>query len=45
MLNTFKVMHEGEMAGFALNQGSTRYTWDGQAAIGMIERSTWLNQL
>jgi hypothetical protein len=45
MLNTFKVMHEGEMAGFALNQGSTRYIWDGQAAIGMIERSTWLNQL
>ncbi|HMO69346.1 MAG TPA: hypothetical protein PKE25_11990, partial [Novosphingobium sp.] len=26
MLNTFKVMQEGEMAGFALNQGSTRYT-------------------
>ncbi len=45
MLNTFKVMQEGEMAGFALNQGSTRYTWDGQQAIGMIERSTWLNRL
>ena len=45
MLNTFKVMQEGEMAGFALNQGSTRYTWDGQQAMGMIERSTWLNQL
>jgi len=45
LLNTFKVMHDGEMAGFALNQGSTRYTWDGQQAIGMIERSTWLNQL
>lgn len=45
MLNTFKVMHEGEMAGFALNQGSTRYSWDGQQAIGMIERSTWLNKL
>ena len=45
MLNTFKVMHDGEMAGFALNQGSTRYIWDGQEAIGMIERSTWLNKL
>ena len=45
MLNTFKVMSEGEMAGFALNQGSTRYSWDGEQAIGMIERSTWLNQL
>ena len=45
MLNTFKVMHDGEMAGFALNQGSTRYVWDGQEAMGMIERSTWLNQL
>lgn len=44
-LNTFKVMHDGEMAGFALNQGSTHYTWDDQQAIGMIERSTWLNQL
>ncbi len=45
MLNTFKVMGEGEMAGFALNQGAARYTWDGQEAIGMIERSTWLNKL
>ncbi len=45
MLNTFKVMSEGEMAGFALNQGSTRYSWDGQEAMGMIERSTWLNKL
>ena len=45
MLNTFKVMHEGEMAGFALNQGSTHYDWDGSQAIGMIERSTWLNKL
>jgi hypothetical protein len=45
MLNTFKVMSEGEMAGFALNQGSTRYTWDGQEAMGMIERSTWLEKL
>lgn len=45
MLNTFKVATEGEMAGFALNQGATRYSWDGQQAMGMIERSTWLNKL
>jgi hypothetical protein len=44
-LNTFKVGSEGELAGFALNQGGTRYTWDGQTAYGMIERSTWLNAL
>jgi hypothetical protein len=42
-LNTFKVGVEGPLAGFALNQGGTRYTWDGQTAYGMIERSTWLN--
>jgi hypothetical protein len=44
-LNTFKVGSEGELAGFALNQGGTRYTWDGQTAYGMIERSTWLNKV
>ena len=44
-LNTFKVGQEGELAGFALNQGGTRYTWDGQTAYGMIERSTWLNKV
>jgi hypothetical protein len=44
-LNTFKVGSEGELAGFALNQGGARYTWDGQTAYGMIERSTWLKQV
>ncbi|MCW1430976.1 hypothetical protein [Novosphingobium sp. JCM 18896] len=44
-LNTFKVGSEGELAGFALNQGGTKYTWDGQTAYGMIERSTWLNKV
>jgi hypothetical protein len=44
-LNTFKVGSEGELAGFALNQGGTKYTWDGQTAYGMIERSTWLKKL
>ncbi len=49
--HAFEVVHfdgrrvNREMAGFALNQGSTRYDWDGQQAIGMIERSTWLNKL
>jgi hypothetical protein len=44
-LNTFKIGSEGELAGFALNQGGTKYTWDGQTAYGMIERSTWLNKV
>lgn len=43
--NTYKIGREGELAGFALNQGGTRYTWDGQTAFGMIERSTWLNKV
>lgn len=43
-LNTYRIGTEGEMAGFALNQGGTKYTWDGQSAYGMIERSTWLNK-
>lgn len=44
-LNTFRVGSESELAGFAMNQGATRYTWDGQTAYGMIERSTWLDKL
>ena len=44
-LTTYKVMSEGEMAGFALQQGGVEYDWDGQKAYGMIERSTWLNQV
>lgn len=44
-LTTYKVMSEGEMAGFALQQGAVEYDWDGQKAYGMIERSTWLNQV
>jgi hypothetical protein len=44
-LNTFKIGSEGELAGFALNQGGTKYSWDGQTAYGMIERSTWLNKV
>jgi len=44
-LNTYKVGQEGELAGFALNQGGTKYTWDGETAYGMIERSSWLKQV
>ena len=44
-LHTYKIGKEGELAGFALNQGGSRYTWDGQTAYGMIERSTWLNKM
>ncbi|MDR2856818.1 MAG: hypothetical protein LBV50_03110 [Novosphingobium sp.] len=43
-LNTFK--HGiAEMPGFALNQGGAKYTWDGQTAYGMVERSSWASQL
>ncbi len=37
-LNTFKA-GLAEMPGFALNQGGAKYTWDGQTAYGMVERS------
>lgn len=39
-LTTFTLMTEGPMAGFALNQTGAWYTWDGQKAIGMMERSS-----
>lgn len=45
-LKTFKVYRDGgDMSGFALQQGAVEYDWDGQKAYGMIERSTWLNQV
>ena len=37
-LNSYKA-GLAEMPGFALNQGSAKYTWDGQSAYGMVERS------
>ena len=37
-LNTYK-SGIAEMPGFALNQGGAKYTWDGQTAWGMVERS------
>lgn len=37
-LNTYK-SGIPEMPGFSLNQGGARYTWDGQVAYGMVERS------
>ena len=40
--NTFK--HGiAEMPGFILNQGGAHYTWDGQSAYGMVERSSWVD--
>ncbi len=44
-LSTFKIYSEGDLAGFGLQQGGVKYEWDGQTAYGMIERSTWLNQI
>jgi hypothetical protein len=43
-LNAFK--HGlAEMPGFTLNQGGAKYTWDGQTAYGMVERSSWDSQI
>jgi hypothetical protein len=38
-LATFRVGNE-EMGGYNLQQSGARYTWDGQSAYGMIERSS-----
>ena len=38
VLSTFMVL--GPLAGFALHQAIVRYTWDGEPANGMLERST-----
>ena len=38
-LSTFKA-GVPEMGGLTLQQGGVRYAWDGQSAIGMIERSS-----
>ncbi len=39
-LSTFTVMGPGIGAGLNLQQAITRYTWDGETANGMLERST-----
>ena len=38
ILSTFMVL--GPLAGFTLHQSIVRYTWDGETANGMMERST-----
>jgi hypothetical protein len=38
ILSTFMVV--GPLEGFKLHQAITRYTWDGEQANGMLERST-----
>lgn len=38
-LNTFRVNSE-QLNGLNIQQGGVRYTWDGQSAYGMIERSS-----
>ena len=45
-LTTFQ-LSRGHLRGLALSQGGARYTWDGNSAYGMIERSstTLLDQL
>ncbi|HEX8057224.1 MAG TPA: hypothetical protein VF481_11220 [Novosphingobium sp.] len=44
IFNTFR--HGiAEMPGFTLQQGGAQYTWDGQTAYGMLERSSWQSQI
>lgn len=38
-LNTFRIGNPGTM-GLTIQQGGAKYTWDGQTAYGMIERSS-----
>jgi hypothetical protein len=38
-LNTFRVGNP-DIGGLNLNQGGAKYTWDGQSAYGMMERSS-----
>ena len=38
-LSTFRVGNP-DIGGLNLQQGGARYTWDGQTAYGMIERSS-----
>jgi len=38
-LNTFRVGNP-DLQGLDLNQGGARFTWDGQTAYGMMERSS-----
>lgn len=44
-LSTYTLMDQGPLAGFGLNQSGAWYSWDGQKAIGMMERSSPLNLL
>jgi hypothetical protein len=43
-LNTYR-LGIAEMPGFTLQQGGAKYTWDGQTAYGMLERSSWEDQI
>jgi hypothetical protein len=38
-LNTFRVGNP-DLLGLDLNQGGVHFTWDGQSAYGMMERSS-----
>ncbi|ADP81060.1 DUF7064 domain-containing protein [Pseudofrankia inefficax] len=45
VLSTFMVMPPEVGGGMQLQQGLARYTWDGESAIGMIERSSTPDQM
>lgn len=44
-ISTFMVMPPEVGGGLQLQQGLVRYTWDGESAIGMLERSITPGQL
>ncbi len=44
LLSTFMVMPPEIGGGLHLQQAIARYTWDGESAIGMIERSMPLTE-
>jgi len=45
VLSTFMVMPPEAGGGMQLQQGLARYTWDGEAAIRMIERSNTADRI
>lgn len=45
VLSTFMVMPPEILGGLELQQAIVRYTWDGEAAPGMLERSIAISQL
>ncbi|OHV47455.1 hypothetical protein [Pseudofrankia sp. BMG5.36] len=45
LVSTFMVMPPEVGGGMQLHQGLARYTWDGESAVGMVERSSTPEQM